>query len=93
MPTFSPKPAISTATQGQAPSGAPVRFIGRQPILNPVRQVFGYELLFRAGWGNSFSGDSDSAAQQMIDTTLLFGMDNLVRSSLAFVNCTRDTLA
>jgi c-di-GMP-related signal transduction protein len=72
--------------------GAPVRFIGRQPILDPARKVFGYELLFRAGWENFFSGDSETAAQQMIDNTLLFGMDTLVLGGTAFVNCTRDSL-
>jgi c-di-GMP-related signal transduction protein len=75
-----------------APTATPTRFIGRQPILDPARQVFGYELLFRAGWENSFSGDSETAAQKMIDNTLLFGMDKLVQGGMAFINCTRDSL-
>jgi c-di-GMP-related signal transduction protein len=81
----------------QPPSEAPVppaptRFIGRQPILNPARQVYGYELLFRSGWENCFTGNSEDAAQQMIDTTLLFGMENLVLGGKAFVNCTASAL-
>jgi c-di-GMP-related signal transduction protein len=66
---------------------APTRFIGRQPILNAARQVYGYELLFRSGMENSFTGNPEDAAPQMIDTALLFGMENLVFNSKAFVNC------
>lgn len=74
------------------PPAAPTRFIGRQPILNAARQVYGYELLFRSGWENCFTGSTEVAAQQMIDTTLLFGMENLVLGGKAFVNCTASAL-
>jgi EAL and modified HD-GYP domain-containing signal transduction protein len=79
-------------TEAPPPPSAPSRFIGRQPILNAARQVYGYELLFRSGWENSFTGNPEVAAQQMIDTTLLFGMENLVLGSKAFVNCTATAL-
>jgi c-di-GMP-related signal transduction protein len=79
-------------SEAPPPPPAPTRFIGRQPILNPARQVYGYELLFRSGWENCFTGNPDDAAQQMIDTTLLFGMENLVLGSKAFVNCTASAL-
>ena len=77
-----------TSRRGSPSLLAPTRFIGRQPILNAARQVYGYELLFRSGSENCFTGNSEVAAQQMIDTTLLFGMDNLVFGGKAFVNCT-----
>jgi c-di-GMP-related signal transduction protein len=73
-------------------SAAPVRFVGRQPILDPAQKVVGYELLFRTGWENSFTGDPESVGQQMIDNALVFGMDTLVHGARAFIKCTRDTL-
>jgi c-di-GMP-related signal transduction protein len=76
----------------QASPTDPLRFIGRQPILDARRRVYGYELLFRAGPENAFNGNPDIASPQMIDTTLLFGMDNLVFGSRAFVNCSREAL-
>jgi c-di-GMP-related signal transduction protein len=79
-------------SKAPAATATPMRFIGRQPILNHARQVYGYELLFRSGWENSFAGNPEVAAQQMIDTTLLFGMENLVRGYKAFVNCTATAL-
>jgi c-di-GMP-related signal transduction protein len=79
-------------TQAPLPPPAPTRFIGRQPILSPNRKVYGYELLFRSGWENCFTGNPEDAAQQMIDTTLLFGMENLVHGGKAFVNCTAAAL-
>ena len=74
------------------PAAPPTRFVGRQPILDPDQKVFGYELLFRTGWENSFSGDPESVGQQMIDNALVFGMDTLVHGARAFVKCTRETL-
>ena len=67
-------------------------YVGRQPILDADQQVFGYELLFRAGLENSFSGDADLATRQMIDNVLLFGLDTLSPGGKAFVNCTREAL-
>ena len=67
-------------------------FVGRQPIFDAQLQVFGYELLFRSGWENYFTGDSDTATRQLIDNILLQGMDALALSGKAFVNCTREAL-
>jgi len=80
------------STQAPLPPPAPTRFIGRQPIMGPTRKVYGYELLFRSGWENCFTGNPEDAAQQMIDTALLFGMENLVLGGKAFVNCTATAL-
>jgi len=54
--------------------------------------VFGYELLFRDGLENCFSGDLDQAARSTVDRSLLMGLDVLCDGRRAFVNCTRDTL-
>jgi EAL and modified HD-GYP domain-containing signal transduction protein len=67
-------------------------YVGRQPILDTARNVFGYELLFRSGLDNSCSGESDLATRQMIDNVLIFGLDTLTPSAKAFVNCTYEAL-
>ncbi len=87
----------SSAPTGKAASSRPAaasytHFVGRQPILDVNQQLFGYELLFRSSLENCFSGDSDLATRQMIDNILLFGLNTLTPSSLAFVNCTRESL-
>jgi len=55
-------------------------------------KVFGYELLFRDGMVNAFSGDTDEASRATLDRSLLMGLDVLCDGKRAFVNCTRDTL-
>jgi len=55
-------------------------------------KVFGYELLFRDGLENAFSGDTDEASRATLDSSLLMGLDVLCDGRRAFVNCTRDTL-
>jgi EAL and modified HD-GYP domain-containing signal transduction protein len=69
-----------------------VRFVGRQPILDRQQQLYGYELLFRAGAENAFSGDSCSATRQMLDHVLVLGMDTVSPGGKAFLNCTREAL-
>ncbi|ADW68845.1 diguanylate phosphodiesterase metal dependent hydrolase domain protein [Granulicella tundricola MP5ACTX9] len=68
------------------------RFVGRQPILDAHQNIFGYELLFRAGLDNVFSGDAEDATRQMVDNALLIGLDTLAPGSKAFINCTREAL-
>jgi c-di-GMP-related signal transduction protein len=68
------------------------RFVGRQPILDAQQRIFGYELLFRSGLVNAFSGDAEDATRQMVDNTLLIGLDTLAPGSKAFINCTREAL-
>jgi c-di-GMP-related signal transduction protein len=82
----------STAPPANVPLPTPTRFVGRQPILDVRQEVFGYELLFRSGWENYFSGDSDTASRQMIDNMLLLGVEALALGRKAFVNCTREAL-
>jgi len=90
-------PAIASAAPPVAPSAdtvlaAVTHYVGRQPILDATQQVFGYELLFRQGLDNSFSGNPEQATRQMIDNVLLFGLDTLTPSAKAFINCTREAL-
>jgi len=90
-------PAIAPAAPDFAPTADSVlaaftHYVGRQPILDVTQQVFGYELLFRQGLDNSFSGNPDQATRQMIDNVLLFGLDTLAPSAKAFINCTREAL-
>lgn len=68
------------------------RYVARQPIFDRNEKVFGYELLFRDGLVNAFSGDADEASRATLDRSLLMGLDVLCDGRRAFVNCTRDTL-
>lgn len=70
----------------------PLRYVARQPIFDRNEKVFGYELLFRNGLENAFSGDTDEASRATLDRSLLMGLDVLCDGRRAFVNCTRDTL-
>jgi c-di-GMP-related signal transduction protein len=85
-----------SAGQSTAPAGGKdtktLKYVARQPILDREEQVFGYELLFRDGLVNAFSGDNDEASRATLDRSLLMGLDVLCDGRRAFVNCTRDTL-
>ncbi|MFP5277580.1 MAG: EAL and HDOD domain-containing protein [Acidobacteriota bacterium] len=74
------------------PRPAPNRFLARQPILDRRQRILGYEILFRAGWMNSFSGDGDDATRQILDNLFVAGVDSVCGRKLAFVNCTRESL-
>ncbi|HUC29105.1 MAG TPA: HDOD domain-containing protein [Candidatus Acidoferrum sp.] len=76
----------------QATQMKPLRYVARQPIFDREENVFGYELLFRDGLENAFSGDTDEASRATLDRSLLMGLDVLCDGRRAFVNCTRDTL-
>ena len=69
-----------------------MRYVARQPIFDRDERVFGYELLFRKGLENCFSGNLDEASRATLDSSLLMGLDVLCDGRRAFVNCTRDTL-
>lgn len=71
---------------------AGTRFLARQPILDCNGRIFGYELLFRTGPLNAFSGDYEYASRTMADNTILFGLEELTGGHLAFFNCTDDFL-
>ena len=70
-----------------------MRFIARQPVFDRSLRVFGYELLFRAGW-EEFAriSDSDRAARTTLDNSVLWGLDQLCEGKFALVNCTREVI-
>lgn len=71
----------------------PLRFVARQPIFDREEKVFGYELLFRDGLENAFTGtDLEAASRATLDSSLLMGLDVLCDGRRAFLNCTRQTL-
>jgi c-di-GMP-related signal transduction protein len=89
---------VENISEGQGAAGESaknaktLRYVARQPIFDREEKVFGYELLFRDGLENAFSGDSDEASRATLDRSLLMGLDVLCDGRRAFVNCTRDTL-
>jgi len=90
----SPTPALASAAAAAALAASGNRYVARQPILDRAQKVFGYELLFRNGIENYFTGedDPDRAARSTLDSSLLLGLNTLCHNSRAFVNCTRDIL-
>ena len=82
----------SAAAAAKNPQG--LRFVARQPIFDRQRRLFGYELLFRDSWENSFGAgqDPDSACRSTLDSSLLMGLDILCEQANGFFNCTRETL-
>ena len=89
---------VGKVSAGQVAAPAPLqdlkslRYVARQPIFDREERVFGYELLFRDGLENTFSGDCDEASPATLDRSLLMGLDVLCDGRRAFVNCTHDTL-
>jgi EAL and modified HD-GYP domain-containing signal transduction protein len=70
-----------------------MKFIARQPIFNPQRDVFAYELLFRSGIQNSCEGiDLEQASALMLDSSFLIGLQKVTEGRRAFINCPRDFL-
>ena len=90
--TAPPRPSASASPSSVAapPITTPNRFLGRQPILDLGRRLFGYELLYRSGPENQFSGDPEQATREVIDHWLLLIPDSSRTAS--FVNCTRSAL-
>ena len=70
------------------------RFVGRQPIFDQRQQLFGYELLFRAGEVNAAGPvDGERATDDVFDCMMnVMGFGPLTGGHVAFVNITRKTL-
>jgi c-di-GMP-related signal transduction protein len=70
-------------------------FVARQPIFDAAREVVAYELLFRDGIANTFSGiDGTEATRQVVlNAFVLFGLQRLTAGRPAFINFTREALA
>jgi len=69
-------------------------FVARQPIFDRQIKVFAYELLFRSGPENYFTGtDYDASSSKVIsDGVSLLGLDMLIGRKRAFVNFSRAAL-
>jgi c-di-GMP-related signal transduction protein len=68
-------------------------FVARQPIFDRNRQVWGYELLFRSGAGQTnFDGtEASSATRQVISNSMLaIGLDTLLQGKQALINFGRE---
>jgi EAL and modified HD-GYP domain-containing signal transduction protein len=64
-------------------------FIGRQPIFDRRKQVYGYELLFRDGYHPNeahFESDDDATATVVHNSMMGFTLDELVGGAKAFIN-------
>lgn len=68
----------------------PTRYLGRQPIVDEKSRLCGYELLFREGVVNEFSGDAEQATREVVDTWMMLMPEP--DPTPAFVNCTRAAL-
>lgn len=68
--------------------------IARQPIFDTKLNVFGYELLFRNSFVNSYDTfDGDQATLDVITNSfLLIGIDTLTHGKKAFINFTANSL-
>ncbi|MGC8495422.1 MAG: EAL and HDOD domain-containing protein [Syntrophobacteraceae bacterium] len=69
-------------------------FVARQPIFDVKQEVYGYELLYRSGEQNSFTGvDGDEASLAVIRNFLLvIGTERISGGGKAFVNFTKNLL-
>ncbi|MGC9157922.1 MAG: EAL and HDOD domain-containing protein [Terracidiphilus sp.] len=69
-----------------------LRYVARQPILDPQGNAHGYELLFWNGRDPVVSSEGDTATRAMLDNAVLFGVEKLARGLPAFVSCTPEAL-
>jgi EAL and modified HD-GYP domain-containing signal transduction protein len=78
------------------PPAEPARpvFVARQPILEPGGQVYGYELLYRAGADDTACATANETvdAHVLTDALLTIGLDMLTNGRPAFFNLTRPSL-
>lgn len=63
-------------------------FLARQPILDANLNVYGYELFYRSGFTNHYTGiNADEASSEVImDTFQNLGLSNLTDGKPAFIN-------
>jgi c-di-GMP-related signal transduction protein len=70
-------------------------YVARQPIFDTDQKIFGYELLFRSGLENFFDQKLDidfASSKTLLDTLLLFGIDELIKGKKMFLNFSRKVL-
>jgi c-di-GMP-related signal transduction protein len=70
-------------------------YIARQPIFTKNKDIYAYELLFRGGTENYFTGiDGDSATSRVLSNTFFnTGVEQLTSGKRAFINFTKSLLA
>ncbi len=84
-------PAIRLVAAPQRYAGE-LRYVARQPILNLLGRVHGYELLFRNAPETVFNRDGDTAARTMLDNAVIFGLEMFTNGLPAFVSCTMEAI-
>jgi EAL and modified HD-GYP domain-containing signal transduction protein len=69
-------------------------FIAKQPIFDQQQRVFAYELFFRSGLENYFNHPdlNEASARTIVESSLLYGLENLTGGKMAFFNVTREVL-
>jgi c-di-GMP-related signal transduction protein len=69
-------------------------YIARQPIFSRTKEIYAYELLFRGGTENYFTGiDGDSATSRVLSNTFFnTGVEQLTSGKRAFINFTKSLL-
>ncbi len=87
-----PDTGLKGQSLGQSQGNEGLRYLARQPIMDRNGHVHGYELLFRAGPSEGFSGDGIAATRTMLDNLVIFGADRLTGGLPMFVNCTQESL-
>jgi EAL and modified HD-GYP domain-containing signal transduction protein len=101
------RPVTTSAKKSGEASQVPRVMVGRQPILDRRRQVYGYELLFRSTAGPETAGmvasetpftipadvtPEEAAAHVIADGVLSIGLDKLTNGRRAFVELTPEFL-
>jgi EAL and modified HD-GYP domain-containing signal transduction protein len=69
-------------------------YLARQPIFNRMKQIYGYELLFRDGLSNAFPQiDGDTASSNVLSNSFYcMGMEQITGGTKAFINFTQELL-
>jgi EAL and modified HD-GYP domain-containing signal transduction protein len=69
-------------------------YIARQPIFTRNKEIYAYELLFRGGTENYFTGiNGDSATSRVLSNTFFnTGVEQLTSGKRAFINFTKSLL-
>jgi c-di-GMP-related signal transduction protein len=83
-------PAVLEQDKSPIQPALPTHYLGRQPIVDEKSRLCGYELLFREGEMNRFSGNPEQATREVVDYWLMLMPEP--DQTLAFVNCTRAAL-
>lgn len=85
-------PAGGTGTHAPDQPHADVHFMTRQPILDRLGRVHAYCLLTRRAVGVLPDNERGRATRGLIDSTLLYGMEQLTQGVAALIPCTPETL-